>query len=147
MDARDRAIINALQGGFPLCDRPYARVAEGQGLTEEELLGRLAALLEAGVLSRFGPMYHAERMGGSLILTAMRVPEEDFERVAEQVNAMPEIAHNYQREHDLNMWFVVATGTPEEARATLSRIETQTGYPVYPMPKIQEYFVGLRLEA
>ncbi|HEY9857389.1 MAG TPA: AsnC family transcriptional regulator [Stenomitos sp.] len=147
MDSQDRAIINALQGGFPICDRPYARVAEGLGLSEDELIRRLEALLEAGTLSRFGPMYHAERMGGSLILTAMQVPSEDFERVAEQVNAMPEIAHNYEREHDLNMWFVVATGTPEEAEATLARIEAETGYPVYPMPKLKEYYVGLRLEA
>jgi len=147
MDSHDRAIINALQGGFPICDRPFAQVAAQLGLSEDELIRRLEALLAAGTLSRFGPMYHAERLGGSLILTAMQVPAEDFERVAEQVNAMPEIAHNYEREHDLNMWFVVATGTPEEAEATLARIEAETGYPVYPMPKLKEYFVGLRLEA
>jgi len=147
MDPQDRAIINALQGGFPLCDRPYAQIAEQLGIPEDELIRRIEALLAAGILSRFGPMYHAERMGGSLVLTAMQVPEADFERVAEQVNAMPEIAHNYEREHDLNMWFVVATGTPEEARSTLERIEAETGYPVYPMPKLKEYFVGLRLDA
>lgn len=147
MDAHDRAIINALQGGFPICDRPYAAVAEGLGLTEDDLIARIGALLEAGILSRFGPMYHAERMGGSLILTGMQVPPADFERVAAHVNAMPEIAHNYEREHDLNMWFVVATGTPEEAQNALERIASETGYPVYPMPKLKEYFVGLRFDA
>lgn len=147
MDAHDRAIINALQGGFPICDRPYAAVAASLGLDEDDLIARLRALLEKGILTRFGPMYHAERMGGSLILTGMQVPPEDFERVAEQVNAMPEIAHNYERAHDLNMWFVVATGTPEEAQHTLARIESETGYPVYPMPKLKEYFVGLRFDA
>lgn len=147
MDQHDRAIINALQGGFPICDRPYAEVAARLGLSEQELIERLRALLDAGVLSRFGPMYHAERMGGSLVLTAMQVPAAEFERVAEKVNAMPEIAHNYEREHELNMWFVVATGTPEEAEEALARIESETGHPVYPMPKLKEYFVGLRFEA
>ncbi len=147
MDQMDRAIVNALQGGFPVCDRPYAEVASRLGLDEAELIARIQGLLERGILSRFGPMYHAERMGGSLILTAMRVPEEEYEAVADKVNAMPEIAHNYAREHELNMWFVVATGTPEEAERALARIETETGHPVYPMPKLKEYFVGLRFEA
>lgn len=146
MDAHDRALINALQGGFPICDRPYAAVAASLGLDEDDLIARLRALLEKGILTRFGPMYHAERMGGSLILTGMQVPPADFGRVAEQINAMPEIAHNYERAHDLNMWFVVATGTPEEAQRTLARIVSETGYPVYPMPKLKEYFVGLRFE-
>ncbi|HEY9900443.1 MAG TPA: Lrp/AsnC family transcriptional regulator [Pantanalinema sp.] len=147
MDALDKAIVNQLQGGFPITDRPYAEVAETLGIPEAELLARLESLLSRGILSRFGPMYHAERLGGSLILTAMQVPSEDYERVAEIVNAMPEIAHNYEREHVLNMWFVVATETPEAAQAALDAIAEKTGYPVYPMPKLKEFFVGLRLEA
>lgn len=147
MDALDKAIVNRLQGGFPLVDRPYAAVADELGMPEAELISRLEALLAGGILSRFGPMYHAERLGGSLILTAMQVPPEDFERVAAIVNAMPAIAHNYEREHVLNMWFVVATETPDQAQAALAAIAEETGYPVYPMPKLKEYFVGLRLEA
>ncbi|MBO9539887.1 Lrp/AsnC family transcriptional regulator [bacterium] len=147
MDALDKAIVNHLQGGFPIVDRPYAEAAQALGTTEGDLLDRLASLLERGILSRFGPMYHAERLGGSLILTAMQVPDEDFERVAAIVNAMPAIAHNYERAHALNMWFVVATETPDEAQATLDAIAEETGYPVYPMPKLKEFFVGLRLEA
>ncbi|MNX79497.1 hypothetical protein D3C86_1111270 [compost metagenome] len=147
MDALDKAIVNHLQGGFPIADRPYAEAAQALGTTEADILDRLASLLERGILSRFGPMYHAERLGGSLILTAMQVPDEDFERVAAIVNARPAIAHNYERAHALNMWFVVATETPEEAQATLDAIAEETGYPVYPLPKLKEFFVGLRLEA
>ena len=99
------------------------------------------------VLTRFGPMYHAERLGGGLSLVAMKIPPGDFERVAEIVNAMPEVAHNYAREHAFNMWFVLATETPEGQRAALDRIERETGYPAYSMPKIREYFVELKLRA
>lgn len=145
MDELDRAIINGLQGGFPVCDRPFAEVAAQLQTTEQELISRIDLLLKQGVLSRFGPMYHAERMGGSLSLAAMKIPESDFERVAAIVNAMPEVAHNYARDHVLSMWFVLATETPQEHAAALRKIERETGYPVYDMPKIKEYFVGLRL--
>jgi DNA-binding Lrp family transcriptional regulator len=144
MDELDRAIVNALQGGFPLCERPYAEVGIALGTTESELLARIGRLLEQGVLSRFGPMYHAERLGGALSLCAMRVPEDDFERVAERVNAFPEVAHNYARDHALNMWFVLATEAPGRIPEVIAEIERETGYRVYDMPKIQEFYVGLR---
>lgn len=145
MDALDRAIINQLQGGFPLCERPYAAVAEQLGSSEDEVLERVERLLRERVLTRFGPMFHAERLGGGLSLVAMKIPPGDFERVAEIVNAMPEVAHNYAREHALNMWFVLATETLEGQREALGRIERETGFPVYAMPKIREYFVELKL--
>lgn len=147
MDALDRAIINQLQGGFPLCERPYAAVAEQLGSSEDEVLVRIERLLRDRVLTRFGPMFHAERLGGGLSLVAMKIPPGDFERVVEIVNAMPEVAHNYAREHALNMWFVLATETPEGQREALDRIERETGFPAYAMPKIREYFVELKLHA
>jgi DNA-binding Lrp family transcriptional regulator len=144
VDAVDRAIINALQDGFPVCARPYAAAAEQLGLTEDELLQRLAALREQKTITRFGPLFHAERLGGALSLVAMRIPAEDFDRVAAQVNAHPEVAHNYERAHAFNMWFVLATETEEQLQDTLRAIEAETGYPVYNMPKLEEYYLNLR---
>jgi siroheme decarboxylase len=145
MDELDRAIINGLQGGFPVCERPYAEAAERLGTTEAELIGRIGRLLQQGTLSRFGPMYHAERLGGALTLCAMEVPPAEFERVAAQLNAFPEVAHNYARDHALNMWFVLATETPGRIGQVIAEIERQTGLRLYDMPKIEEFFVGLRL--
>ena len=147
MDEIDRRIINALQVGFPICDAPYQRVAGQLGLTEPALLERLQALLDNGTLSRFGPLYHAELMGGALTLAAVKAPPEHFDEVTDIINAFPEVAHNYARNHVLNMWFVIATETPEQIRQTLTAIEQQTCLTVYNMPKINEYFVGLKLEA
>ncbi len=146
MDAIDRAIINGLQGDFPICDHPYAVVAAHFGIDETELLHRLERMLENKQLSRFGPMYHAERLGGGLSLCAMRIPDQDFERVAEQVNSFPEVAHNYARDHEFNMWFVLATETPERIDEVLQEIEQLTGYRVYNMPKQEEFYIGLRFE-
>ena len=147
LDAVDRQLINALQGDFPLVPEPYREVAESLGLSEEELLRRLDALLERRVLTRFGPMFQIERAGGAFVLAAMKVPEPDFDRVAAQVNAFPEVAHNYRREHALNMWFVLATATPAGIAETVAAIEAATGLPVFPFPKEREYFVEMKLHA
>lgn len=147
MDNIDRQIINQLQDGFPVCAAPYQHAAQQLGISEADLLARLQALLADGTLSRFGPLYHAERVGGALTLAAVKVPLERYDEVTDIINAFPEVAHNYQRNHVLNMWFVLATETPAQLQQALADIEQQTGLPVYNMPKINEYFVGLRLEA
>ncbi|WP_222433762.1 Lrp/AsnC family transcriptional regulator [Pistricoccus aurantiacus] len=141
----DRHILNRLQDGLPIVERPFAVAAEELDISEATLLERLEALKESGVLSRFGPMYHAERLGGGLTLAAMAIPEERFDAIVEQVNAFAEVAHNYRREHRLNMWFVLATETPERIEETIAAIEAATGYPVYNMPKQEEFHVRLHL--
>ena len=147
LDEIDRKLINALQGDFPLVAEPYRQVAETLGLSETELLRRLDSMLERRVLTRFGPMFQIERAGGAFVLAAMRVPEADFDRVAAQVNAFPEVAHNYRREHALNMWFVLATATPQGIAETIAAIEAATGLPVFAFPKEREYFVEMKLRA
>jgi DNA-binding Lrp family transcriptional regulator len=146
LDPVDRAIVNALQGGFPLTQMPYADAAKGLGLSEASLIARLQGLLDSGALSRFGPMYNADRMGGGNVLAAMKVAADDFERVADQVNAFAEVSHNYARDHALNMWFVISTEDAARIEAVIEEIEAATGYPVYAMPKEEEFFVGLRFE-
>ncbi|MBY6033167.1 Lrp/AsnC family transcriptional regulator [Marinobacter daepoensis] len=144
--ALERAIINRLQYGLPLTRTPYQDVADELGVSENTLIQHLEALLAQGILTRFGPMFHAGEMGGGLTLAAMRIPDEAFQRVTEIVNRLPEVAHNYRREHDLNMWFVLATESPEGINEAIEQIETLTGYPVYNMPKEKEFHVHLHFE-
>ena len=145
LDAVNRQIIDKLQGDFPLCERPYAVAAEGLGISEDDLLARLQGLLDARVLTRFGPMVQIERMGGAFVLAALAVPEARYDEVTAQVNALPQVAHNYRREHALNMWFVLATETPAGIAEAIARIERDTGLPVYAFPKEREYFVEMKL--
>src|SRR5215831_5765877 len=98
MDDLDRRIVNALQGRFPVCERPFRAAAEELGTTEEELMHRVGSLLADGTLTRFGPLFDVERMGGAFVLAAMAVPDERFDEIADVVNAFPEVAHNYARE-------------------------------------------------
>lgn len=147
LDDTDRALINTLQDDLPLIHRPFAPLAEKLGLTEEELLQRVLSLREAGVLTRFGPFFDAAAMGGAFCLCAMAVPAEDFDTVVTQVNAHAEVAHNYERTHRLNMWFVLATETPEGITEAADAIERETGLIVHRFPKLQEFFIGFRVAA
>ncbi len=146
IDKLDREIINILQAGFPLTETPYADVAAQLNIDEEELLKRLARLLEDRILTRFGPMYDVQKLGGAFSLVAIQVPENKFDKVADVVNSYPEVAHNYQRDHDFNMWYVLATETPQQIDKINHDIEKRIGLKVFNMPRLEEYFVGLQLQ-
>ena len=81
------------------------------------------------------------------MLAALAVPEADYEAMTEKVNALPQVAHNYRREHALNMWFVLATETPAGIAEAIARIKADTGLQVHAFPKEREYFVEMKLAA
>lgn len=142
----DRVIVNRLQHGLPVVERPFEVLAGELGISEQTLVNRLETLLDDGVLSRFGPMYHAERLGGAFCLAALAAPGDRFDEVAAAVNGFDEVAHNYRREHELNMWFVLATDDPDRIQSVIGEIEQATGLKVYDFPKLDEYYVRLHLE-
>lgn len=141
MDELKRRLIDEWQGGFPLSERPFAVVAERLNSDEEMVLQTLRELLADGTLTRFGPLYQIERLGGAFSLAALQAPEADFERITATVNNFPAVAHNYRRDHAFNMWFVLATETPDGMSDTVERIAAATGLPVFNFPKEREYFI------
>jgi DNA-binding Lrp family transcriptional regulator len=147
MDDVDRRIVNELQDGLPLRERPFAPLAAALQISEQAVVDRIDDLLDDGYLTRFGPLYNADRLGGALSLCALTAPQNTFDDVAAIVNANPEVAHNYERDHTLNMWFVLATERPERISEVVEDIEAKTGCKVYQFPKLEEFFVGLKLEA
>ena len=146
VDPTGRAIINGLQGGFPLTQRPFRDAGAKLGLSEDELIEGVRDLIAAGQLSRFGPLWNAELLGGGVCLAAMAVPSERFDDVADLVNAHPEVAHNYERGHVLNMWFVVSAESAGRIAEVIAEIERETGLAVHAMPKTREFFIGFRVE-
>ena len=147
LDATDRKVLNRMQEDLPLTPRPFADVAAELGLAEAELIERIARMRREGVITRFGPFFDAEAMGGAFCLCAMAVPEARFETVMTQVNAHDEVAHNYQRAHRLNMWFVLATEDKAGIAAAADAIEAETGLKVLRFPKLREFFIGFRVAA
>lgn len=146
LDATDRTILNALQDGFPISERPFAEAGKALGLSEDTLIDRITNLRDIGAITRFGPFFDAAAMGGDFCLCAMEVPEADFESAVTLVNAHPEVAHNYERKHRLNMWFVLACETKERIGEVADEIEAETGLTVLRFPKLREFFVGFRVK-
>lgn len=145
LNSLERDFINCFQGGFPLTGRPFKGAAESLGTREAALIKTIETLLARGLLSRFGPLFDAERLGGELTLAALQVPEQDYEQVAGLVNAFACVAHNYRRDHRLNMWFVIASEHPGGVAETLAAIEQRTGLRVYNFPRQRAFYLGLWL--
>ena len=143
----DRLLLNNLQSDFPLSPTPFDDLAKQLGCRPEAVIDGINSLLERGVITRFGPLFNIEQLGGVFSLCALEVPTERFDQVTELVNAYPQVAHNYQREHQWNMWFVLATETAQELEATFEEIVRSSGCPGLNLPKEQEFYVGLRLTA
>lgn len=143
MDDLDRRLINRLQLGLPLVRQPWQALADELDSSSTELLDRLHELLNDGILTRFGPMFDIDRLGGAFTLAALAVPEPRFDTIAELLAAMPEVAHNYRREHAWNMWFVLACPSEQAISDTLLRIERLTGLEPLNLPKEETYHVGL----
>ncbi|APX95176.1 siroheme decarboxylase subunit beta [Natronorubrum daqingense] len=144
---RERAVVNAFQGGFPVAKRPFEHAAaamrdRGIDIDATALLETIRDLDERGVLSRFGPLVNAQEIGGAATLVAMHAPDERFDEVVETVNDHREVAHNYEREHPyLNVWFVVSVAKAQQVDAVLEQIEAETGQETYNLPKQQEFRV------
>lgn len=142
LDALDRRLLDDFQHGFPLCPRPYAEMARVLDISEAEVLERLGRLSRAGAVSRVGAVIRPHAVGAST-LAAMAVPADWLERVAELVSGYPEVNHNYQREHRLNLWFVVTATARDEVAAVLADIERRTGLPVLDLPMLEDFHIDL----
>ena len=138
----DKRLLNAFQRGLPLTPRPYAAIAETLGANEDDVLDALGRLQDAGTVSRVGAVVTPHRAGAST-LAAIAVPPDRLDAVAGLVSALPEVNHNYEREHDINLWFVVAA--PDRARVAevLDDIEAQTGLAVLDLPLLESYCIDL----
>lgn len=145
MDEVDRIVLDRLQLGLPLVREPWQALALETGVAAPTWRERVQRHLDDGLLTRFGPMFDIERLGGAFTLAALSVPPADFEAVAALLGALPEVAHNYERSHALNMWFVLACETPAGIASTIERIERQTGLAVVNLPRIRTFQIGLYL--
>jgi DNA-binding Lrp family transcriptional regulator len=142
LDDLERALLDDFQRDFPLTPRPYAELAGALGATERTVLDALARLQEAGVVSRVGPVFTPHRAGHST-LAAMAVPPERLDEVAALVSSHPEVNHNYEREHELNLWFVVAASSEARVGEVLAEIEAGTGLEVLDLPLVEAYRLDL----
>lgn len=138
----EQHLLNDYQRDMSLSATPYADMAEQLGVSEEKILESIKSLQDRGVISRVGPVFRPNRIGVST-LAAMAVPEQDVECVARIISAFPEVNHNYQRDHEYNLWFVVTASSAEHLDIVLYEIEQHTEYPLMSLPMLDDYFIDL----
>jgi DNA-binding Lrp family transcriptional regulator len=142
LTALEKCLLNEYQRGFPLCAEPYAEIAAQLGVAEAEVILTLESLQRRGFISRVGPVFAPQRAGAST-LAALAVPEEQLESVARLVSAFTEVNHNYQRDHDWNLWFVVTAPDPQRVEQVLEEIESATGLAVLNLPLERAFYIDL----
>lgn len=127
LDDIDRAILNRIQSDFPITSRPYLAVAEQLGVTEADVIQRVARLKASGIIRRIGGNFVPGKLGYVSTLCAARVPADQVARFAEAVNRHPGVTHNYLRENSFNVWFTFIAPSMEEIEAKLREIRAETG--------------------
>ncbi len=142
LGTRERNMLNRWQRGFPFVSRPFARVAAEAGMTEEEAVATVAGLQQAGVICRVGAVVRPNTAGAST-LAAVSAPADRLEEVASIISGQPEVTHNYEREHELNLWFVVTAADRAGVDAALMRIRSETGLDVLDLPMVRAFHIDL----
>ncbi|MDO9103763.1 MAG: Lrp/AsnC family transcriptional regulator [Methylovulum sp.] len=135
-------LLNDFQRDFPLSVRPYQEIADTLGVTEDEVLAALTDTAVQQYISRIGPVIRPNHIGVST-LVAMAVPEEHLQTVADKISAYPEINHNYEREHRLNLWFVAIASDVEHLNHFINEVERETGYKTLQLPLLNDFFIDL----
>lgn len=142
IDEIDRQLLDRYQRDLALVAAPFADIAADLGIAEDDVLARLRRLREKGAISRVGAVVKPNVAGVST-LAAMAVPPERLNEIAAIVSAQPEVNHNYEREHELNLWFVVVARNKADLSAVLARIECATGLTVVDLPLVEAYHIDL----
>lgn len=127
MDDGDRRLLNRIQSDFPVSSRPFATIGQELGMREEEVLARVTALKEAGIIRRIGGNFSPEKLGFVSTLCAAQVPEAEIDRFAAIVNGYAGVTHNYLRENSFNVWFTFIAPSMQDIETHLAAIREATG--------------------
>lgn len=138
----EQHLLNDFQQNMPISTTPFADMADQLGVSEDTIIESIQCLQKHGVISRIGPVFRPNRVGVST-LAAMSVAQQDLECVARIISAFPEVNHNYEREHEFNLWFVVTAASEEQLSIVLHEIELHTEYPLMSLPMLDDYFIDL----
>ena len=138
----EQHLLNDFQQDMSLSATPYADMAKQLGVSEEEVLKSMLSLQDNGVVSRVGPVFRPNRIGVST-LAAMAVPAAKLECTARIISAFPEVNHNYERDHQYNLWFVVTASSEEHLDIVLYEIEQHTEQKLMSLPMLDDYFIDL----
>lgn len=133
LDAMDRRLIAATQGGLPLVAEPYRVLAGQLGLDEAEVIARLQKLLDRGAIRRIGAIPNHYALGFTANgMSVWDIADEDVVEVGPKVGALDFVTHCYERPRHLPVWpynlFAMVHGrTRDEVRAKVAEIAALVG--------------------
>jgi siroheme decarboxylase len=127
LDGLDRAILNEIQSHFPIGARPFAEVGDRVGASEEEVLARVQAMADTGVIRRLGANFTSRKLGYTSTLCAARVEASSLDNFVAAVNRYPGVTHNYLRRHRYNVWFTLIAESEERLNQILEEISRASG--------------------
>jgi DNA-binding Lrp family transcriptional regulator len=142
-----KQLCNVLQDGLPICPKPYADLAEFLNNNEETILQEIRELKKAGVIRRICALINHHSLGMVSTLVAAHIPEENLQEVAEAVNSLENVSHNYLREHYYNLWFTLQVESPEQIEVTLSHLSGRFGVDFYSLPIERVFKLDVRFDA
>jgi len=125
LDQIDRSLVNLMQKDFPLTEEPFAELGSRLGLSEPEILHRVEQLRDKKITRILGPVFNSRALGYQSTLVAMRVPDERIEQAAQIITSHSGVGHNYQRDHQYNLWFTLAIQGDADLKEALREFDQQ----------------------
>jgi DNA-binding Lrp family transcriptional regulator len=147
IDSLDKQILNEIQWQFPLVSRPFLEISKRYNVSEDEVLERIRILKRTGLIRQINAIFDTRRLGYKSTLVAFSVLEDKLEQVANEVNSHPGVSHNYERNHEYNMWFTLAVPPSGDMKRDLEHMASQDGVVKYRvLPTLKLYKIGVKLD-
>ena len=147
LDEVDKKLLNDIQWVFPLSDRPFLEIGNKHGLAESEVMRRILAMKKMGLIRQINAIFDTRRLGYKSALVAFAVTPDKLDSVADEVNKHPGVSHNYERNHEYNMWFTLAVPPGSDMKSDLYRMASLDGVIKYRLlPTLKLYKIGVRLD-
>ena len=143
----DKELLNEIQWTFPLVTRPFDAIAKKFDTTPENIKEKLNNLKEIGVLRQLSAIFDTRKLGYTSSLVAMEIEHDKLEYVASQINRHPGVSHNYERDHQFNLWFTLAVPPGADLNAELEKFNVLKGIKkVRMLPTLQLFKIGVKLD-
>lgn len=147
LDEVGKKLLNEIQWVFPLVDRPYLEIASKHGVSEHEAMRRITALKKMGLIRQINAIFDTRRLGYKSALVAFSVNSNKLDFVADIINQHPGVSHNYERNHEYNMWFTLAVPPGTDMKQDLDKMAALDGVIKYRvLPTLKLYKIGVRLD-
>lgn len=147
IDSIDKGLLNEIQWVFPLNNRPFYAIANQHNISEEEVIKRISRLSQMGLIRQINAIFDTRRLGYRSALIALQVQEDRLDLVAQEINKHPGVSHNYERNHEFNMWFTLAVPPDIDMKTELERLASIDGVKKYRvLPTLKVFKIGVKLD-